>query len=184
MDILTSIGLAVPAGLNAYIPLLAVALAGRLGWMDLAPPFDLLGEWWAILLIAVLLVVELLADKVPAVDTANDAIQTVVRPAAGGIVFAAGSSAVFDTSPVLLLAAGIVLAGGVHAVKSTARPAINTVTAGTGGPAVSVVEDIYAAVMSFFAITLPLIAVGLGVLLIALFVRAIRRWRRPTPAAS
>jgi uncharacterized membrane protein len=184
MDLLTSIGLAVPAGLNAYIPLLAVAVASRLGWMELAEPFDLLGSWWAIALISVLLVVELLADKFHAVDSVNDAVQTVVRPAAGGIVFAAGSSTVFETNPVLLLAAGIILAGGVHAMKATARPAINTATAGTGGPAVSVVEDLYAAVMSFFAITLPLIAAALGVLLVFLLVRVFRRRRRPTPAPS
>lgn len=40
----SSIGLAIPAGLNAYIPLLAVAVANYFGWLTLRAPFDLLGS--------------------------------------------------------------------------------------------------------------------------------------------
>ena len=84
MDILSGLTLAAPAGLNAYIPLLAVALAQRFGWLELGTPWELLGEWWSIALIAVLLVVEIVADKVPAVDHVNDVVQTSCgrRPAA------------------------------------------------------------------------------------------------------
>ena len=90
MDILTALGLSVPAGLNAYIPLLAVALAQRVHWLELRPPFDVLGSWWLITIIAVLLVVEIVADKIPAVDHVNDIIQSVVRPAAGAVVAGSG----------------------------------------------------------------------------------------------
>ena len=48
MDILTAIGLALPAGLNAYIPLLGLALAQRFGVVSLGEPWSQLGEWWAI----------------------------------------------------------------------------------------------------------------------------------------
>lgn len=159
MDLVTAFGLAVPAGLNAYVPLLAIALAQRAGLMHLYKPFDLLGAWWAIALIVVLLVVELFADKIPAVDHANDMIQSIVRPAAGGIAFAAASGRVGHADPALMILAGIILAGGVHAIKATSRPVVHAATVGTGGPVVSAVEDIAATISSVLAIVAPILAV-------------------------
>jgi uncharacterized membrane protein len=177
VDVLTGITLAAPAGVNAYIPLLAVALAERFGWVQLREPFDLLGSWWFIALVAVLLVVELVADKVPAVDHANDAIQTFVRPAAGGLV-AVASSGSGRVEPWLLLVAGVLIAGGVHAVKATARPVINAVTGGVGAPVVSTAEDIGAAGVSVMAFVLPLLTFLMVVAGMAFAVWAILRWRR------
>jgi uncharacterized membrane protein len=175
MELLTALGLSVPAGLNAYIPLLAVALAQRFEWLELREPFDLLGSWWVIGIIAVLLVVEVLADKIPAVDSANDAIQTVIRPAAGGLVAVAASGNATQVSPWLYVIAGVVLAGGVHAVKATSRPAVNASTAGMGAPVVSAVEDIGAVAMSAVAIVAPYL-VGLALLLFGILMW--RFWRR------
>jgi uncharacterized membrane protein len=166
MDLLTAIGLAIPAGLNAYIPLLAVAISQRAGWLQLREPYGLLGEWWAIALIGVLLVIELVADKVPAVDHINDIIQTVVRPAAGGLLFVAVSPASSSVHPVLYIIAGVLVAGTVHVAKATTRPAVNATTAGFGAPVVSAVEDVLATVAAVVAIALPYL-VGLVLLLIA-----------------
>ena len=177
MDILTGITLAAPAGVNAYIPLLAVALAERFGWVQLREPFDLLGSWWFIALVAVLLTVEIVADKFPVVDHVNDAIQTFVRPAAGGLV-AVASSGQGRVEPWLLLVAGVLIAGGVHAVKAAARPVINAATGGTGAPVISTVEDVGAAGVTVMAFVLPVLTfllVGAG---IAFAVWAILRWRR------
>jgi uncharacterized membrane protein len=182
--LLTSLGLAVPAGLNAYIPLLAVAIAQKAGWLSLREPYGLIGEWWAIALIGVLLVVELVADKVPAVDHVNDIIQTVIRPAAGGLLFVATSPASLDVHPALLVAAGVLTAGAVHAAKATTRPVVNVATGGTGAPLVSVIEDAAAVVTSVIAIAAPyLVAVailGVGVLFWRLWVRR----RRASSAAT
>jgi hypothetical protein len=156
VPLFTPIGLAAPAGLNAYIPLLAIAIAQRAGLLQLAKPYDVLGSWWAIGVLSVLLVVEVFADKIPAVDHVNDVIQTVVRPAAGGIAFVAASGQFGQVHPVLTLLAGIVLAGSVHALKATVRPAVNVTTAGFGAPIVSAVEDIVAAVTSILAILAPM----------------------------
>jgi len=174
MDIITGLGLAVPAGLNAYIPLLTVAVAQRLGWIRLEEPYALLGEWWAIALVAVLLVVEIVADKIPAVDSVNDAAQTIVRPAAGGILFAAAAAGNDWVHPVVFIVVGVLLAGGVHAAKSTARPAVNVATAGAGGPVVSVAEDVASFAMALLAVVAPILAVVLLVALAVLFLR----WRR------
>ncbi|MBW7958596.1 MAG: DUF4126 domain-containing protein, partial [Candidatus Promineofilum sp.] len=110
-------GLSGSAGLNAYIPLLLVALAARFPLnnplIKLQPPFDLMGNWWIIGLLIILLVVEIVADKVPAVDTVNDGIQTFVRPAAGALLFAGSANVITDIHPLLALIAGLLVAGGV-----------------------------------------------------------------------
>lgn len=179
MELLTGLGLAIPAGLNAYIPLLTVAVAQAAGWIDLSEPYALLGQWWAIALIAVLLLVEMVADKVPAVDHVNDAIQTFVRPAAGGVLVAAFSAGGGRVHPIAFVVLGVVVAGGVHAAKATTRPAVNATTAGVATPLVSAAEDVAAFAMSIVAMVLP-VAVAVVVILIGawLLSRGIRRRSR------
>ncbi|MBS3956181.1 MAG: DUF4126 domain-containing protein [Clostridiales bacterium] len=175
MDILTGLGLAIPAGLNAYIPLLVVAVAQQLGWIELAEPYALLGEWWAIALIAVLLAIEMVADKVPAVDHVNDAIQTFVRPAAGGLLFVAAAGNAEWVHPAVWVVAGVLVAGSVHAAKATARPAVNVSTAGTGAPLVSFAEDVAAFVATVVALVAPVLVVLTVATTVLVFVRRRRR---------
>ena len=100
-------GLAGSAGLNAYIPLLIVAVAARYPLADpvlkLSAPYDILTNPWIIILLSILLIIEMLVDKIPAVDTLNDGIQTFIRPAAGAILFAASANVITDISPVITL---------------------------------------------------------------------------------
>ena len=181
----TAFGLSGSAGLNAYIPLLIVALAGRFPATDplikLSAPYDLLSNWWVIGLLVVLLLIEVLVDKIPAVDTVNDAIQTFVRPAAGAILFAGSTSAIGDMNPLLAILAGVLVAGSVHATKGLARPLVTASTAGTGNWAVSTVEDVIATGMSLFAIFIPVLA-GILVIIFAiaiiLLIRRIRQGRK------
>jgi hypothetical protein len=178
----TAFGLSGSAGLNAYIPLLIVALAGRFPTSDplinLNAPYDLLSSWWAIGLLVILLAIEMLVDKIPAVDTVNDGIQTFVRPVAGAILFAGSTNAIGDMSPILAILAGVLVAGSVHATKGIVRPVVTASTAGTGNWAVSLSEDIIATGMSFLALFLPLLA-GIVVIILAiatiLIIRRIRR---------
>jgi hypothetical protein len=179
-------GLSGSAGLNAYIPLLVVALAARFPMADplikLSAPYDLLTNWWVIGLLVVLLIIEMLVDKVPAVDSINDAIQTIVRPVAGAILFAGSTSVITDMNPILAIIAGVLVAGGVHATKSVARPAVTATTAGTGNWAVSIVEDITAFFVSLMAILIPILAgiivLAFLILIISFFVRRRRKKRR------
>jgi hypothetical protein len=174
VEVLAGLGLAVPAGLNAYIPLLAVAIAEAAGWIELPQPYALIGEWWSIALIAVLLVIELFVDKVPGVDHVNDVIQTVMRPAAGGLVMAATMSK-SGLSPVIWVVAGIVVAGGVHAAKAASRPVVNVSTGGVGAPVVSFIEDVVATVTTVLAFVAPILAAvaiaGIAFMLWRLWVR-------------
>ena len=96
----SAFGLSSSAGLNAYIPLLIVALASRYPIDDplirLAQPYDILTNWWAIALLFLLLLIEVTVDKIPAIDTVNDLIQTLIRPAAGAILFAASANVIYS----------------------------------------------------------------------------------------
>jgi uncharacterized membrane protein len=177
MELLTALGLAIPAGLNAYVPLLAVALAQRFGWLHLRAPFDVLGEVWMIAVIAVLLIVEIVADKIPAVDHVNDVVQTFIRPAAGAVVAVAASGAASQVDPWLYVLAGVLLAGGVHALKATSRPLVNATTAGFGAPVASAAEDAAAITMSAAAIFAPVLVAFLLIGLGYLFYRLRRRRR-------
>ena len=157
---MTAFGLSTSAGLNAYLPLLIVALTARFtNLLQLNEPWNMLTSWWVIGILAVLLLIEMTVDKIPAVDTLNDIIQTVGRPAAGAILFAANSGVVGELHPIFALVAGLLLAGGVHAAKTTVRPAVTASTAGTGNWVVSIIEDILAFIGTVLAILLPLLMV-------------------------
>ncbi|MCB8946009.1 MAG: DUF4126 domain-containing protein [Ardenticatenaceae bacterium] len=172
-------GLATSAGLNAYIPLLIVALAARFPlnspYLQLAEPYNLIGSWWAIGILGILLFIEMTVDKIPAVDTINDVIQTIVRPAAGAILFAANANVVTDIHPIVALVAGILLAGSVHAAKGTIRPFVTATTAGTGNWLVSLVEDIIAFFISILSILIPILAVFVALTLTIWIIRVYRR---------
>jgi hypothetical protein len=182
----SAFGLSGSAGLNAYIPLLVVALASRFPindpFLKLSAPYDLLSNWWVIGLLSVLLIIEMLVDKIPAADSVNDVIQTFVRPAAGAILFAGSTSVINDMNPILAVVLGVIVAGGVHATKAVARPVVTATTAGTGNWAVSFLEDITAFIMSMLALILPIIAGTIVLLFIGLitwfFVRRRRRKKR------
>ena len=176
--VLTAFGLAASAGLNAYVPLLIIALMGRFTpWIALADPWDALTSWWVIGALILLTAVEFFADKVPAVNHVNDAIQTFIRPAAGAVLFAASTGAVTSIDPIVAIIAGLLVAGGVHAVKSAAvRPAVTATTGGAGNVPVSVAEDVLATVLSILAVLVPIVIGSLIVMLTAFIIWLL--WRR------
>ena len=176
--IFSAFGLSASAGLNAYIPLLVVGvIAHYTNWIKLSQPYDLLANPWILILVSVLLIIEMLADKVPAVNHNNDIIQTVFRPAAGAIVFAASAHAVTGVNPLLALACGLLVAGSVHTVKAVAvRPAITATTAGAGNVPVSIAEDVIATVLSILSIVIPILVGVFLVIFVALIIWWF--WRR------
>ncbi|MEW6287268.1 MAG: DUF4126 domain-containing protein [Chloroflexota bacterium] len=176
--IFTAFGLSASAGLNAYIPLLVVGLlAHYTNLITLNKPWDTLSNPWIILLLCILVIIEMLADKVPAVNHLNDLIQTFVRPTAGAIVFAASADVVTDVHPVLALAAGLLVAGTVHLTKSgIVRPAVTATTGGAGNVPVSIAEDVTSTVLSIVAVVLPIL-IGTLLVVIASFI-VWRIWKR------
>jgi amino acid transporter len=189
LEALTGTGLAASAGLNAYIPLLIMGMLARFtDAIHLPQGWAWLSNGWVLAILAALLAVEVVADKVPLVDHVNDVAQTVVRPTAGGIVFGAGASsqtatvtdpgAFFGSHQWVPIAAGVLIAFCVHGVKAASRPVINATTAGFGAPVASTAEDIGSIVMSLFAILLPILVLLGLVLMVSSAVWAVRRRRQ------
>lgn len=197
LEVLTGTGLAAAAGLNAYIPLLVMGLAARFDWIGLPSGWTWLSNEWVLVIIGVLLVIEVVADKVPAVDSVNDWIQTVVRPASGGIVFAGGIGSetvavsdpadFFSSGAWVPIAIGIGLALLVHLGKMAVRPVANLATGGVAAPVLSTVEDGTSLALVVFALVAPvLVVLGLALLVVGfvLLFRRSRRRRRERAAAS
>lgn len=176
--IFSAFGLSASAGLNAYIPLLTVAILSRFtSLLNLSEPWDILTSWWIIGILIALSIVEFFADKIPAINHINDAIQTVIRPIAGAIAFAASANVITEVNPVFSLAMGLLVAGSVHTAKSVVlRPVVTATTAGTGNVVVSVAEDVVATVLSVLAIVIPIVGAILFCLLISLVIWLF--WRR------
>ena len=172
---LTGAGLSAAAGLNAYIPFILVALIARFtDVVNLPHQYAWIESNWAIGIAAVLLLSEVVLDKVALVDHINDAVGTFVRPATGGLIFAAttaaedfeaGSSFMQD-NPWVGVLLGIVTAGIVHTGKAVSRPVVNMTTGGLGTPVVSAAEDGAAVTLSLVAIFLPVLVIFLLLLLL------------------
>jgi uncharacterized membrane protein len=176
--IMTAFGLSASAGLNAYIPLLVVGVIGHYtDWINLNPPYDWLANPWVLIVVGILLIIEMLADKIPAVNHVNDIIQTGIRPAAGAVIFAASANAVTNVHPIIAIICGLLVAGSVHTVKSAAiRPAVTATTGGTANVPVSIAEDLVATVLSILSIVIPVLVGVFLVLFLALVIWLI--WRR------
>ena len=177
LGIFSAFGLSASAGLNAYIPLLVVGvLAHYTDLIHLSKPWDALASPWSLILLGILVIIEFLADKIPAVNHINDLIQTLIRPVAGAIAFAAAARVITDVHPVLALASGLFVAGSVHVVKSAVvRPFVTATTAGAGNVPVSIAEDILSTVVSILAIVVPIVV---GIVILVLVVLVYQWWAR------
>ena len=176
--ILSAFGLSASAGVNAYIPLLIVGvIAHYTDAIKLSPPFDWLANAWVLIVIGILLIIEMLADKIPAVNHINDIIQTVIRPAAGAILFAASAHVITNVHPVIAVICGLLVAGSVHVVKAAiVRPAVTATTGGAANIPVSIAEDVAASVVSILSIVVPYLVGIFLVLFIALVIWLLWRW--------
>jgi hypothetical protein len=194
MEFMTGFGLASAAGLNAYIPLLSMGLLDRYtNLVHLPAGWSWLQNGWVMGIVAVLLIVEIVADKIPALDSINDTVQTFVRPTSGGIVFGSGTAAqtaaVADpgefarTGQWVPVVIGVVTALVVHLTKSAVRPAANVATAGVAAPVLSTVEDFTSAGLTFIAILLPALVIIVLIALVWAAVWLLRKRRQRQSAA-
>ena len=181
LNIFSAFGLSASAGLNAYIPLLIVALLAKFtSLIHLSQPWDALTSWWVIGVLVVLSCIEFFADKVPVANHVNDIVQTIIRPAAGAILFAANAQSITNVHPALSLALGLLVSGGVHTVKAVAvRPAVTATTGGVGNVPISMLEDFISTVTSLIAVIVPVIIVIVLILLCAWLL-----WRALHPKRS
>jgi len=174
-----AIALAASAGLRAWLPLLLASVLARLGVLDLGPSFQFLASNKALLVFGVATAIELVGDKIPAIDHALDAIGTPLRPAAGALLAASVLGTVSDplTSIVIGTAVGAPSALVPHAAKSALRAASTAATGGLANPLLSVLEDVISVVTFVLAVLAPVLVVALLGLTLYLAARWLRRRR-------
>jgi hypothetical protein len=118
--------LAWASGIRLYLVIFVVGLAAYFGYIDLPAGLHVLQHPWVIGTAGFMLLVEFLVDKVPAIDSAWDAIHTFIRIPAGALL-AAGATG--DTLSALTVAAGLLggtITAGTHFTKAGGRALINT----------------------------------------------------------
>lgn len=179
-----AVGLSATAGLRAWLPLLATGLLARFDVVAVGEHFAFLGSTPALVLFGVATILEVTADKVPALDHALDVVSSLLRPVAGTVLSAAVMWQVND--PLIALGLGLVVgaptAAMPHAAKSVARVASTSLTAGLANPIVSALEDALALVMLVLAVVVPvLLAIAIAVVAIVVL-RRLQRRRQGTPA--
>jgi uncharacterized membrane protein len=154
--LLAGLGLSASAGLNAYLPLLTLALADRVsGSFNLPEPYAAVSSNAGIVVILVVMAVELIGDKLPRFDHFNDLIHLPIRTAIGGFCFMSVAAEQGDLNIWLAGVIGLGVAGGVSYWKMRMRPAITSATAGIGNPIISMQEDAVAIILSIVALAWP-----------------------------
>lgn len=177
---LAGCALAASAGLNAYIPLLVLAIAGSAtDKVDLVRPYGFIGSLGGILIILGLLTIDVIVDKIPRLDYFNDLVQSIIRPAAGALALMAITRASSPVNPLVAMIIGLILAGAVHVYKMLNRPAITKATHGLGNPFVSMIEDALSAITAILAVLLPIlgaVAIVVSAYLLRSTYRLVRRF--------
>jgi hypothetical protein len=187
-----TLGFSFAAGINLYATVAILGLASRYDWVRLPEQYRVFDNDLVIGAAIVLYAIEFVADKIPWVDSAWDAVHTVIRPVGGALV-ALGTFA--DASPTvegLVALLGGTLAAGTHFTKAGTRAVANTSPEPFSNWILSISEDIFVVALGFIALKYPIIAalvVLVGVILMLIFAtwiaRAVkRRWARPRPAVA
>jgi hypothetical protein len=159
------VGLASVAGVRAFVPLALYVLFAQLGFI--VPP-DLLGlpvDWTVVGVFSALAVVEILLDKVRALDPGFGYVMVVVRALAGAVLFETmyEPGALLDGRAVPGLALGAGIAAFVAVLKVLSRPPSSTESAGVSTAFLSAMEDVVAilgGLIGLFLPYLPLVLVG------------------------
>jgi hypothetical protein len=181
-----AVALAASTGLRAWLPLLLAGGLARAGFLELGESFGFLSSDQALILFSVASVLELGADKIPALDHVLDGLSTLVRPAAGSVLAASALGVVSD--PLTALALGVAVGAPSslipHAAKSLLRAASTAFTGGLGNPILSLLEDVFTVFLVALAVLVPLaVVLGLGIVTF-LLLRRVKRVKRTEVQAT
>src|SRR5262245_6965391 len=157
LALLAGIAIAAATGLRAFLPLLALGLAGRLFGFPLASGLQWLEGDLALITLGVATVIEITGDKIPVVDHALDAVATFVRPVTAALA-AYGVLAQWPTpwaQVFALMLGGTALA--LHAAKAKTRVGSSLLTFGIANPFLSVAEDVASTGLILIAFLAPIL---------------------------
>jgi hypothetical protein len=176
------IALAATAGMRAFLPLLVIGIAARLGRFEISEGYRWLSTDAALVVFGIAVVAETLADKIPIVDHALDTVQTVIKPAVGTMAAAAMFVQLppFEATIVGLLVGGTV-ATAVHLAKAKLRIASSLTTGTLLNPVLSFVEDVVTTVIAAVAILAPLLALVFVALIGGFVFHQVHKRLRPPP---
>ena len=183
LPLLLGLGLSASTGLNTFLPLLLLGASARFGiaGIELGAKFDWLTSDAALITLIVACVLEIIADKIPAVDHFLDSIGTFLRPAAGALAMA---SVFKGVDPMVAAIIGIIIGAptslGLHTLKAGTRIASSATTFGCANPVISIIEDLISLSLSVLSIFLPILVPVALVLLVLLLWRVMLRVRRGT----
>ncbi|WP_299300438.1 DUF4126 domain-containing protein [uncultured Brachybacterium sp.] len=164
------------SGVRPYFMVFLLGLSGRLLGLEQVP--EVLQRTDLLVITAILLLVDLAADKIAFLDSFWDQLHVVIRPIAGGAIGFLLGGETDTTSAVVMAVLGAATAFGSHAAKATARAAVNVSPEPVSNALVSTGEDVAAVVMGLLTILLPALAGVLALLLLGLGIYAIVRIRR------
>lgn len=187
--VLLGIGLAAACGFRIFLPLLIMSIASLAGMLKLAPDFQWVGSWPALIVFAVATCTEIAAYYIPWLDHLLDVISTPTAVAAGIVVTA---SVVTDISPLVRWPLAAIAGGGVAALVQLGtvalRRAVTYASAGFAHPLAASVENLGSVLMSVLSLLLPLLAGILTILILTLlvwfFIRRRARARQGAPVAG
>ena len=182
-----ALGFSLAAGVNLYATVAILGLASRFGWVDLPPRFAVFDSDVVIAVALVLYVVEFVADKIPWVDSAWDAVHTLIRPVGGAFIAVASLGEATPMTEGLMALLGGAVAAGAHLTKAGTRAVVNTSPEPVSNWALSLAEDVFVVGLGILTLSYPVAAFGVAgvlVLLMLLFLGVISRaaWRRLAPA--
>lgn len=178
LALLLGVGLSASTGLNTFLPLLLLSASARFGiaGITLNEKFAWLSSDIAIVILIVAAIIEIIADKIPAVDHFLDGIGTFLRPAAGLLAMA---SVLTGLDPVTAAVVGLIIGSplslGLHTLKAGTRAASSVTTFGCANPVLSILEDVVSIGVSLIAIFAPILV---PLILIVVFVFLWRLWKR------
>jgi hypothetical protein len=191
-----ALGTSFASGINLYATVAALGLLHRFDVFQLPSSLDVLANPWVIGIAAALYIIEFAADKVPYVDNVWDVIHTFIRPSAAAVLAYGAFAEMPDAWRVIaaLLAGGVALTS--HSTKASTRAAVNASPEPVSNWILSLFEDAIAFVLTWLAVTHPILTVALVIVFLIVstyiitkffgFLRRAwnRRFRRPQEEAS
>jgi hypothetical protein len=186
-----TLGFSFAAGINLYATIAILGLASRYGWVQLPGEYRVFDNDWIIGLAVALYVIEFIADKIPWLDSAWDAVHTAVRPVGGAFI---AVSSLGDASPATQLGAALLggtVAASSHFTKAGSRVVVNSSPEPFSNWALSFGEDALVVALAVLTLRHPIAALVVCAVLLtlmtafaAVILRAVRRRFRTARSAT
>ena len=162
------------AGLNVYATVVTLGLLGRAGWVELPGALSSLTNWWVLAGCGVMLLIEFVADKVPVIDLIWNVVQTAVRVPAGALIAYAAATPLSSNEQLLAGLAGAVIALVAHGGKLAMRTAVSASPEPASNIVLSLVEDLFAIGLTWFATSHPYLAATLAISVLVVMAFTVR----------